>query len=497
MATATIDELAKRDKDAIKRQKALDLKLLATLAELGGSKTAADEVVFEGKRIVLPENLTMASAIEFLQSKMKDENQIIEFSRVFKYRPWDGAHAVVNVFNRVGGMWTQKPTMGFWGPNPPEMVTIDTGFNKTEQIPWSAVQVPFLPGVIFYLESDRLVDQGELFKITVSGPKMYKHQVEGVFKMIEEELKSNSIYRGKAIDASSTPQFLDLSGVDERRVTYSDEVIAQLNANVWTTLEHTNLLRSLAMPIKRAALLEGPYGTGKTLAAFLTAKRAVANQWTFIYVKPGQDLVRSLQTARMYEPAVVFFEDLDALDTEGKDKTSVVLDAFDGITAKGAKILILLTTNHPELIHKGMVRPGRLDAVIHIGSLDLNGIRRLIESHVNPDVLGDLDFAAIYTAMDGFVPAFAVEAIGRAQRYAIARTGQAPKKLETADFVEAALGLQPQLALMNADEKKNQPTVDDLVENRMAQVMAKSRFYCSDCKRVHTQDWDGCINHKK
>lgn len=493
---STLEKLIDRDKKAKEEQEEVDLQLLATLAELGGSKLAESDIVFQGKKIVLPENLSTESAIEVLQGKMRDEKQEVDFHGDFNYRPYDGAAALMRVFERIGGMWTQKPIdMGFFGIDPPHLISVPVSPTRSVQVPWGQIQVPFLPGVSFFTQVQHNPDLGPLFRITVHGPKMYKHQVQGVFKMIEEELKNHSIYRGQAIDGAEWPQYLPLHGVDERKVTYSDEVLAQLNANVWTTIEYTDVLRKLNMPIKRAVLLEGPYGTGKTLAAYLTGKRSVASGWTFIYVRPDQDLLLCMQTARLYSPACVFFEDLDAIQPKNgdRDSTSMILDAFDGIAAKGVDVLVLLTTNHAELIHKGMVRPGRLDAVIHIGALDQEGIERLIRSHIADEVLDkSLDFAAIYQAMEGYVPAFAVEAIHRTNRYAISRTGKPPETLTTEDFVNAAAGLRDQLKLMLDDKDEKKITIEELlggqIKGTVKEVVDALPYYCSDCQEVHRVD---------
>lgn len=492
-----LDKLIDRDTKAREKQEEVDIALLATLAELGGSKMASDDVVFEGKRIVLPENLSMETAIEYLNEKRHDEEQSVNTHKTFNYRPYDGAAALKRVFEKIGGMWTQKPIdMGpFFGIDPPHLVSVQVSPTKSEQVPWGAVQVGFLPGCTFYTQVKHDPDLGPLFQLTVEGPKKYKHQIEGVFRMVKEELEARSIYRGQAIDGAEHPQFLNLKGVDPKRVTYSDEVLAQLNANVFTTIEHADVLQSLGMPIKRAVLLEGPYGTGKTLAAYLTAQRAVPAGWTFIYVRPNQDLMLCLQTARLYEPAVVFFEDLDAIQPKNgdRDSASIILDAFDGIAAKGARVLVLLTTNHPEDIHKGMVRPGRLDAVIHIGALDQEGIERLIRAHIAEEVLDpEVDFASIYEAMAGYVPAFAVEAIGRANRYAISRTGKPPKTLTTSDFVEAANGLRAQLNLMLDDGTEKRVTLEDsfreTVRAEVHTIVGESLYYCDTCGEVHAQN---------
>ena len=130
------------------------------------------------------------------------------------------------------------------------------------------------------------------------------------------------------------------------------------------------------------------------------------------------------------------------------DIVQQLLDAFDGITTKGAEVMMVLTTNHPERINKAMLRPGRLDAVVEIGALDESGVQKMIEALVpEEDRESDLSYAAIHNAMEGFMPAFVKEAIDRAVRYSIAR-GDEQILLSTEDFVRAAEGLRVQLQMM-------------------------------------------------
>src|SRR5690606_6383812 len=176
-----------------------------------------------------------------------------------------------------------------------------------------------------------------------------------------------------------------------------------------------------------------------------------------------------LSTARLYQPAVVFFEDVDSISASGDaDDVTKLLDMFDGITAKGTEIMAVMTTNHVERIHKGMVRPGRLDAVLHIGALDRNGIERLIKSVVDPTVLGDIDYDLVAEAMDGYLPAYVKEAVDRAVRYAIARTGGHVEKLGTEDFVLAADGLRDQLRLQADAEEGSRP---DALSTALAKIV--------------------------
>lgn len=455
--------------------KETERKVLNELARLGGALTAEDDLTFRGREFVIPEALSVRDAIDFLTAYEKANKEETMFSRTFRYRPLDGAHATQAALKRVfGSTGIGVATYSMFGKNPPEMRTINVGVDETVQVPWGAVSLPIVGGT---LHLGGVVDRemGVLFRLSVQAPKRYRSHIEGLFRVIEDELASASVYRGKAIDGQENAEFLDLSGVDANKVVYSDDVVGQLDANVWSLIQHADTMREMDLPLKRSVLLEGPYGTGKTLAAFLTAQVAVENGWTFIYCRPGKDDLHDvLNTARLYQPAVVFFEDVDSIaQTSGEmDSVTRLLDMFDGITAKGTEIMAVMTTNHVERIHKGMVRPGRLDAVIHIGSLDRNGIERLIQSLVPTDNLGDVDYDVVAEAMEGYLPAYVKEAVDRTLRYAIARTGGAPDKLNTDDFVLAAEGLRDQLRLQEEAEEGQAPnalnsafqrTIEDVV----------------------------------
>lgn len=438
-------------------------KIIETLAELGGGMFADDFVTFQGQKLIIPSNMTIAETIRFLERKLEEEERPTEFNRTFKYRPWDGAWCAWNVLKRTFGSvgHRSKTVMTLFGPEerPPELITLNVDVDKQEQVPWGNLNVPFLPGARLTLTQEMHPEFGPLFKMTAMAPRKYRAPIEGIFKLIESELKENSMYKGKAIDGADMPEFIDLSGVDPAKVIYTDEVTAQLEANVWAPIQYPKEMKKMGSALKRAVLIHGPYGTGKTLAAALTGQRATANGWTYIGARPGRDnLDYVMQTARLYQPAVVFFEDMDkvANPEEAKgDQITMLLDRFDGIQAKNTEIICVLTTNHPDRIHKGMVRPGRLDAVIEIAALDEGGVERLVKSHIREDLLsGDVDWAVVGEAMDGYLPAFIKEGADRSMRYALARAKRDNKdvaqiSIDTEDLVYAAQALRKQLDLMN------------------------------------------------
>ena len=433
-------------------QKASLKKVLELLEQAGGRLNSEDDITFSGTQYVLPEGSSLKKAAEFIIEKIELDEQPTTFSRTFKFRPWDGAQATMKAMKKVFGMVSQKPMMSFFGPIPPELRTINVGVYETMQVPWGNLAVPGLDGVTFTVGGTKDRELGVLFHISASGPRKHRAAVEGLFNVIQETLENDSIYRGKAFNGQEEPDFLDLSGVDPSKVVYSQDTLNDLNTHVWANIRFPEQMSENGVSLKRAVLFEGPYGTGKTLGAYLTAQISVNNGWTFIYCRPGRDSLEDvMQTARLYQPCVVFFEDVDVIgQADGETGTiSKVLDIFDGVNAKGTKIMCVFTTNHVEQLHKGLMRPGRFDGIIHIGELDEKGIEKMARSLIPEHLLAnDIDWAEVAEAMKGYLPAFVKEATERSLRYSIARNNGVPGVLVTEDLVASAKGLRRQYELM-------------------------------------------------
>lgn len=432
-------------------------KVREALAEHGGQVAGHDNLQFEGDKFVIPTRYrgNLRSGIKFLMDYNESEEQFESFSRIYPFRPWDGAKVATDMFKESFGLThgIKIPGSMFSPDQPPQNVEIPGPNGTSITIAWGRFALPILSHRDSYVEFDQVMhnELGPCFALQFYAQKKDRFVIEGVMKMLSELLPQRTIYRGQAFDGANMPNFLDLTRVDPRKVVYDASVMEKLDTNLWSPLRDTNVLRTAGLELKRSVLLAGPYGTGKTLAAILTAQHAVANGWTFLFVRPNSDdLDLAFKTAQMYAPAVIFFEDFDregSASMEG-DRISQLLDMFDGIGAKGRDIMVVLTTNHPDRLAKGMLRPGRLDALIRIGALDLAGVQTMVETLIPESNRDNLDYQRIYQAMDGYMPAFVKEAIDTTKRHAIARTGKLEAVLTTDDFVNAADGLRPQFELM-------------------------------------------------
>lgn len=483
-------------KRASSEQDKVRAEILSNLAKLGALTVGDDDLVFQGTQFVLPATMegNIGGAIDFLRNQQEMLDEGFAFNRTFRYRPMDGANAFEQAMRRMfGTAGIGKTIHSFFGDVPPTYITVNVSPSERRQIPWGRVQFSPL-GADFYLQSTTDTLHGPVFHLEVRAPRKYRKHIEAFFTLVEKELAENSIYRGKAFTGADDPQFIDTESIDPNRVVYSEDVMTQLTVNMWSLLRYTDNMRANGIPLKRAVLVEGPYGTGKTLAGMLTAKEAVENGWTYIQARPDKDdLAQVLGTAQLYAPAVVWYEDIDTVaHGDNYESISGLLDALDGVTNKGIPVLAGFTTNHVDKIHKGVLRPGRLDAVIHIGSPTPDLYELLVKVTVPEKILSsDVDYVAVGEAFDGFVPAFATEAINRAMRYRMSRNGGVPDRIETVDLVDAAKGLRPQLALQQAArEGAKIPTIDAAFEHvvtaKVEDVVNKSTVLDHDGDEIFT-----------
>lgn len=456
-------------------------RILAMLDALGGQTVGDDSLVFTGQQFILPSAMegNLRGAIRYLEDWDEQQNTEFNFSRTYNNRPFDGAAAFERAMLRVfGTSGIGKRTYSFFGSNPPQYRTIHNGPNSTMQVPWGEIEFSPIQAT-FDLDYVRDPEYGIVFQLSVTAPRRQRRRVEAFFTVIEDELAKNSIYKGRAITSDSVePRFLDVAKFDASKIIYKQEVLTQLDVNMWAPLRYTSALREAGIPLKRAVLVEGPNGTGKTMSGLRTAQIAQENGWTFILVRAGEDPLEALKTARVYAPAVVWVEDLDVIasaeSTSDRKKISKVLDVLDGLQGKGAEVMAGFTTNFVEKLDKSVLRPGRLDAVIHIAELDAEGYERLIRALIPDHLLDpDVDMTVATAAFESFLPAFAAEATQRAMRYSIARNAGKAGVITTEDLVDAAQGMKAHLDLMDRAQHTGSDvvTLDQKVRETVVDAM--------------------------
>ncbi len=246
-----------------------------------------------------------------------------------------------------------------------------------------------------------------------------------------------SALRGASADTMPV-SWEDVGGAESARESLRRAVI-------WP-LRHRGALDALGVRPARGVLLAGPPGSGKTLAARALATESGMN---FIHVRPPRLLSQFLgeaeravaslfATARATEPALVFFDEFDAIAPRrtGRDPTldrivAQLLTEFDALTGHPG-VVVLAATNRPAAIDPALTRPGRFDTVVRFGLPDATARRAILDVHLRGRALRpgvDLDALAGLTA--GFTGADLATLADDAAREALAR--MVAQGRETAD----------------------------------------------------------------
>lgn len=438
-------------------------------------KNVEVKVEHKGTKIILPSDpaeMSYKEGIAALKMRMEEEETDVSVNEIIKAYPFDGAYAFMNAMKQLFGWATPIPTPGFFGPRPPATISLEIAYGVTTQIIWGDFAIPGIEGK---LTTGTWPDDSGMVYFNIRGVVKKKHMsdVKRVADLTREIVAQASIYRGKAIrldcdkngnvDFNRQPKFLDLSRVNPEELTYSAEVMAQIKTNLFTPIEHTETCRRYGIPLKRGVLLQGPYGTGKTLAAFVTATKCAAHGWTFILLDKVSGLHGALTFAKLYGPSVVFAEDIDrAVSGERSVKMDDILNTIDGLESKGSDIITILTSNHLENINQAMLRPGRLDAVIHVTAPDAEAARKLVRIYSRNTLAPNTDLTEAGKVLDGRIPAVIREVVERAKLYAIGNGSldeNGEVKITGKDITEAAQGMQAHLELL-APKKKEPSNAD-------------------------------------
>jgi cell division protease FtsH len=213
-------------------------------------------------------------------------------------------------------------------------------------------------------------------------------------------------------NGQQTVGFDDVAGVDEAKAELTETI---------EFLRNPERFSRLGGRIPRGILLYGPPGTGKTLLARAAAKEAgvaflAASGSSFQekFAGLGAARVRHLfAKGRKLSPCIIFIDEIDALGRQrgrGGDSASadqdqtlnqllVEMDGFDQSSA----VVVIASTNRPDILDKALTRPGRFDREIAVDLADVNGREAILNVHArNLKLEEGLDLQWIARGTPGF-----------------------------------------------------------------------------------------------
>jgi transitional endoplasmic reticulum ATPase len=363
------------------------------LDALKGDLTGKVEIVRTGDQITLPVDMSLDEGILWLYREKMSQEAEVAINEQIPIVPWDGAVAFYKVLQHKYGFVNLVKTPTMFGPKPPHMIGVRIGPKAEDfvQVPWGRFE---LPGIEGYLQTSvGISDNRPVFIISGVVKRASEQVVAEIARLVREELKKNSIYRGKAIkvefhsanammdnpfDEKFMPKFMDLPA-NGTPVILNADAEHRLEVELYQIVKHTERCRKFNIPLKRGVLLEGPYGTGKTLTAHDLAACCVKNGWTFIYVENASTLEAALKFAQFYQPCVIFAEDIDKVILEHDDPDlTTIRNALDSVETKNTEISVVLTTNHIDKLPEGFLRCGRIDSIVTISRPDTASTVKLV-----------------------------------------------------------------------------------------------------------------------
>ena len=209
--------------------------------------------------------------------------------------------------------------------------------------------------------------------------------------------------------------FQDVAGADEEKEELQEVV---------DFLRSPDKYKQIGARIPHGMLLVGPPGTGKTLLARAVAGEAgvqflsiSGSDFVEMYVGVGASRVRDLfEQAKKVAPAIIFIDEIDAVGRKrgsglggGHDEKEQTLNQLlvemDGF-GRTDGVIVLAATNRPDILDPALLRPGRFDRQIYVGTPDSKGREEILKVHAKDKRLDDaVDLHSVAMATTGFTGA--------------------------------------------------------------------------------------------
>ena len=226
--------------------------------------------------------------------------------------------------------------------------------------------------------------------------------------------------------------------------------------------------------IPKGVLLEGPPGTGKTLLAKAVAGEAgvpffsiSGSDFVEMFVGVGASRVRDLfEEAKHNAPCIVFIDEIDAVarrrgtgmgggHDEREQTLNQLLVEMDGFGVNEG-IIVMAATNRVDILDPAILRPGRFDRKVAVGTPDVGGREEILKVHAKNKPLGDdVNLQQLAQTTAGFTGADLENLLNEAAIIAAEenRSFIANKDVKRA-FVKVGIGAEKKSRIISDKEKK-------------------------------------------
>ena len=213
-------------------------------------------------------------------------------------------------------------------------------------------------------------------------------------------------------------EFEQRTDVNFSKVGGMESVKEDIRMKILYPMENRALFEAYGKKIGGGVLLYGPPGCGKTLISRATAGEIKAkflsvglHQILDMWIgKSEEKLHEVFEMARRNAPAVLFFDEVDALAADRKDmRTSAgrtlinqFLSELDGDSAKNDGVLVLGATNAPWHLDSAFLRPGRFDRLVFVPPPDEAARTEIVQILADGKPVFGLDPASLASKLKDF-----------------------------------------------------------------------------------------------
>ena len=250
---------------------------------------------------------------------------------------------------------------------------------------------------------------------------------EMAIMMEDEEAKPQAEQQGQECEGPAIT-FKKGSGSGFDNVTGRDELKEQLRKEVLFALHNPEKAAQYRLPAINGVLLYGPPGCGKSLVLKSFAEELGFNytiihgpEMGHIYQKGVLDnLQRLFDAAEIKAPFVICIDELEFVapnpNAEGEENVTPQISALYGMMNECSKkdILVVATTNRPDLIDQSIMRVGCFDRVFFVPQPDFEARKDIFMEHMKERPCEEIDYDELARLSDDFNAGDIAEAVNEA-----------------------------------------------------------------------------------